>query len=136
MTQAGVKEVTAKGETKASVRFDSGLQADLRTCALLGVHGLAAVTAVTVQNSVGVKGFHKVPEETIAAQLCQFARTNFVADGVEFDENSPLARAGIDSFALVELLLYCERTLGVRGGVVAHERALPEKGVSVWSVGG
>jgi DNA polymerase (family 10) len=27
---AGVKEVTAKGETKASVRFESGLQADLR----------------------------------------------------------------------------------------------------------
>ncbi len=30
VTQAGVKEVTAKGETKASVRFESGLQADLR----------------------------------------------------------------------------------------------------------
>ncbi len=29
-TQAGVKEVTARGETKASVRFASGLQADLR----------------------------------------------------------------------------------------------------------
>ena len=29
-TMEGVKEVTAKGETKASVRFDSGLQADLR----------------------------------------------------------------------------------------------------------
>ena len=28
--QAGVKEVTARGETKASVRFSSGLQADLR----------------------------------------------------------------------------------------------------------
>jgi DNA polymerase (family 10) len=28
--QAGVKEVTARGETKASVRFASGLQADLR----------------------------------------------------------------------------------------------------------
>jgi len=28
--QAGVKEVTAKGETKASVRLESGLQADLR----------------------------------------------------------------------------------------------------------
>ncbi len=28
--QAGVKEVTARGETKASVRFGSGLQADLR----------------------------------------------------------------------------------------------------------
>ncbi len=29
-TQPGVKEVTARGETKASVRFESGLQADLR----------------------------------------------------------------------------------------------------------
>ncbi len=28
--QAGVREVTARGETKASVRFESGLQADLR----------------------------------------------------------------------------------------------------------
>ena len=50
----------------------------------------------------------------IASQLCEFARTNFVADGAEFDENSPLAKAGIDSFALVELLLYCERVIGVR----------------------
>ncbi len=52
--------------------------------------------------------------QLIAAQLCQFARTNFVDEGAVFDENSPLAQAGIDSFALVELLLYCERTIGVR----------------------
>ena len=50
----------------------------------------------------------------IAARLCDFARTNFVAEGQEFDENSPLSQAGIDSFALVELLLFCERNLGVR----------------------
>jgi DNA polymerase (family 10) len=30
VTMPGVKEVTAKGDTKASVRFESGLQADLR----------------------------------------------------------------------------------------------------------
>lgn len=30
VSQPGVKEVTAQGETKASVRFESGLQADLR----------------------------------------------------------------------------------------------------------
>jgi len=30
VAMAGVKEVTARGETKASVRFESGLQADLR----------------------------------------------------------------------------------------------------------
>ncbi|HLP77735.1 MAG TPA: phosphopantetheine-binding protein [Candidatus Paceibacterota bacterium] len=50
----------------------------------------------------------------IVAKLCEFARTNFVAEGVEFDENSPLSDAGIDSFALVELVLFCERVLGVR----------------------
>jgi acyl carrier protein len=58
-----------------------------------------------------------IPEtnpKIIAAKLCEFARTNFVAEGVEFDENSPLAQAGIDSFALVELVLFCERVLGVR----------------------
>jgi hydroxymethylpyrimidine/phosphomethylpyrimidine kinase len=47
----------------------AGLQADIRTCTLLGVHALCAVTAVTVQNSVGVKGFHKVPGEVIGAQI-------------------------------------------------------------------
>ena len=51
---------------------------------------------------------------TIAAQLCEFARTNFVADGAAFDEQSPLAEAGIDSFALFEMLLFGERTFGVR----------------------
>jgi acyl carrier protein len=58
-----------------------------------------------------------IPEtdpKVIAARLCEFARTNFVAEGVEFDENSPLSQAGIDSFALVELVLFCERVLGVR----------------------
>jgi acyl carrier protein len=50
----------------------------------------------------------------VAQQLCQFARTNFVADGTPFDEHSSLAEAGIDSFALFEMLLYGERTFGVR----------------------
>jgi len=47
----------------------AGLQADVRTAALLGMHALCAVTAVTVQNSVGVRGFHLVPGDVIAAQI-------------------------------------------------------------------
>lgn len=47
----------------------AGIQADIRTCTLLGVHALCAVTAVTVQDSVGVKGFHLVPDGVIAAQM-------------------------------------------------------------------
>ncbi|AFM15321.1 phosphomethylpyrimidine kinase [Mycolicibacterium chubuense NBB4] len=47
----------------------AGIQADLRTFAMLGVHGLVAVTAVTVQNSLGVKGFHEIPLDVIAGQI-------------------------------------------------------------------
>ena len=55
-----------------------------------------------------------VDPQSVAQQLCQFARANFVADGKAFDEHSPLAEAGIDSFALFEMLLHGERTFGVR----------------------
>lgn len=47
----------------------AGIQADLRTFAMLGLHGLVAVTAVTVQNSVGVKGFHEIPVDVVAGQI-------------------------------------------------------------------
>jgi hydroxymethylpyrimidine/phosphomethylpyrimidine kinase len=47
----------------------AGLQADLRTCALLGVHALCAVTAVTVQNTLGVQAIEEVPDQVVAAQI-------------------------------------------------------------------
>jgi hydroxymethylpyrimidine/phosphomethylpyrimidine kinase len=47
----------------------AGIQADLRTFALLGIHGLVAVTAVTVQNSLGVKAFHEIPADIVAGQI-------------------------------------------------------------------
>lgn len=47
----------------------AGIQADMRTFALLGVHACVAVTAVTVQNTLGVSGFHEIPAETVAGQI-------------------------------------------------------------------
>ncbi len=47
----------------------AGIQADMRTMALLGVHACVAVSAVTVQNTLGVKGFHEVPADVVAAQI-------------------------------------------------------------------
>ncbi|WP_156757517.1 bifunctional hydroxymethylpyrimidine kinase/phosphomethylpyrimidine kinase [Actinokineospora pegani] len=47
----------------------AGLQADLRTFFACGVHGMTAVTAVTVQNSLGVTGVHTIPPEVVAAQI-------------------------------------------------------------------
>ncbi|ORW29355.1 hydroxymethylpyrimidine/phosphomethylpyrimidine kinase [Mycobacterium paraense] len=47
----------------------AGIQADMRTMALLGVHACVAVSAVTVQNTVGVKRFHEVPPDVVADQI-------------------------------------------------------------------
>ena len=47
----------------------AGVAADLRAFAACGVHGCVAVTAVTVQNTVGVTGVHTAPPETVAAQI-------------------------------------------------------------------
>jgi hydroxymethylpyrimidine/phosphomethylpyrimidine kinase len=47
----------------------AGVAADLRAMAACGVHGCVAVTAVTVQNTVGVSDVHPVPPEIVAAQI-------------------------------------------------------------------
>ncbi|CAN5748363.1 bifunctional hydroxymethylpyrimidine kinase/phosphomethylpyrimidine kinase [soil metagenome] len=47
----------------------AGLQADMRAFAMLGVHGCAALTAVTVQNTLGVSRFHEIPTDIVAGQI-------------------------------------------------------------------
>ena len=47
----------------------AGIQADLKAFAACGVHGTTAITAVTVQNTVGVSAVHAVPPDVITAQV-------------------------------------------------------------------
>lgn len=47
----------------------AGLAADLATFAALGVHGACVVTAVTAQDTTGVRAIHPVPLDVVAAQL-------------------------------------------------------------------
>jgi hydroxymethylpyrimidine/phosphomethylpyrimidine kinase len=47
----------------------AGIQADLKAFARSGVHGASAITAVTAQNTVGVRAIHQIPAETILAQV-------------------------------------------------------------------
>ena len=47
----------------------AGIQADLKTFQRFGVYGTSVVTAVTAQNTRGVRAVHPVPAETVAAQL-------------------------------------------------------------------
>lgn len=47
----------------------AGIQADLKAFARARVHGTTAITAITVQNTVGVSAVHPVPVEIIAGQV-------------------------------------------------------------------
>lgn len=69
----------------------AGIQADLRTFFACGVHGLVALTAVTVQNSLGVQGFSEVPVETVTGQIKAVAEDM----GVDAAKTGMLATAEI-----------------------------------------
>ncbi|GGI92623.1 hydroxymethylpyrimidine/phosphomethylpyrimidine kinase [Polymorphobacter multimanifer] len=47
----------------------AGIQADIKTVTCLGGYAMTAVTAVTVQNALGVRGIHVVPGDVVAAQM-------------------------------------------------------------------
>ena len=47
----------------------AGIQADLKTFAALGVYGASVITALTAQNTQGVRAIHDVPAEFVAAQI-------------------------------------------------------------------
>ncbi len=47
----------------------AGIQADLKTFAALGAHGMAVITALTAQNTVTVTGVHPVPAAFVAEQI-------------------------------------------------------------------
>ena len=46
----------------------AGVQADIKTVTALGGYAATAITAVTVQNTLGVSGVHAIPPAVIAAQ--------------------------------------------------------------------
>ena len=81
MADANALPLTPPGETPRRVMTiagsdsggSAGLQADMRAFAMLGVHGCAAVTSVTVQNTLGVKAVHEIPRDVVAGQISAVA---------------------------------------------------------------
>ena len=51
----------------------AGIQQDLKTFQALGVWGMTAITAVTVQNTLGVQGWQRINPEIVAAQITAVA---------------------------------------------------------------
>lgn len=70
MTQS---EGQAKGRVLIIAGSDSGggagIQADIKTVSALGGYAMTAITAVTVQNTLGVTAVHEVPAGIVKAQI-------------------------------------------------------------------
>ena len=51
----------------------AGIQADLKTFHAFGVFGTSAVTAITVQNTLGVSAVHAIPTDIVIGQIAAVA---------------------------------------------------------------
>ena len=69
----------------------AGIQADLKTFQALGVFGMSAITAVTVQNTKGVSGYEELTPDTVADQV----RAVVTDIGVDAAKTGMLASASI-----------------------------------------
>lgn len=69
----------------------AGIEADLKTFTALGVYGMAALTSVTAQNTVGVAGIHDLPPAFVAEQIDAVAKDI----GVDAAKTGMLSNVGI-----------------------------------------
>ncbi len=87
----------------------AGIQADLKTFLACRVHGMSAITAVTVQNSLGVQGFYELPATAVAEQI----------ESVVTDIGVGAAKTGmLASSEIIEAVATTVGRLGVRPFVV------------------
>lgn len=94
----------------------AGIQADLKTITLLGGYGMTVITALTAQNTRGVRGIHPVPTEFVADQLAavlEDLQPEVVKTGMLFDA------------AIVELVA---RELWTRGLLAVVDPVMVAKG--------
>ena len=87
----------------------AGVQADLKTFLACRVHGMSAITAVTVQNSLGVSGFYELPPNAVAEQI----------ESVASDIGVGAAKTGmLASAPIMAAVAATVRRLGIRPLVV------------------
>ena len=96
----------------------AGAQADLKTFLACRVHGMSAITAVTVQNSLGVSEFYELPPHAVAEQI----------DSVATDIGVGAAKTGmLASAAIMHAVADTVRRLGI-GPLVVDPVAASQHG--------
>ena len=97
-TQNGDKYPTALTIAGSDSGGGAGIQADLKTFAALGVYGTSALTAVTAQNTEGVRAAQELPTTLIQAQI----------DAVLEDIGANAAKTGmLSSAAVISVVAGC-----------------------------
>jgi acyl carrier protein len=67
----------------------------------------------------------------IEQELLQFVRSAILAPDINIDTHMALKSLGVDSFSIVEIILFIERKFGL---VLRDEQLLPEHFVSIHAV--
>jgi len=83
----------------------AGIQADIKTISAFGLYAMSVITAVTVQNTVGVQSVNPVAPELVAAQLDSIF-TDLIPDVIKI---GMLANEDIVDVVAEKLRLYCPR---------------------------
>lgn len=73
MSGAGARSPIALTIAGSDPSGGAGIQADLKTFTAHGVYGASIITALTAQNTCGVRGVHPVPPEFIRLQALSLA---------------------------------------------------------------
>lgn len=87
----------------------AGIQADIKAISATGGYAASAITAVTVQNTLGVKAVHDVPVEIIKGQISAVLE-DIGADAVKIGmlSNKEVVRAvrsTLDEFGITQIVL-------------------------------
>jgi hydroxymethylpyrimidine/phosphomethylpyrimidine kinase len=104
-----------------------GIQADLKTFFALGAHGMSAIAAVTVQNSLGVHDFVELPTEILVAQI-EAVVTDIGVDATKTGmlASSALITAAVQAFARLKIspLVVDPVAASKHGDPLLHDEAL------------
>ena len=75
----------------------------------------------------------QLTNDTICNELCAFVSSHILAEGIELDKSTALNTIGVDSFSLIEIVLFIERQYGI---ILKDETLIPENLKSIETIAG
>ncbi|RDC75458.1 bifunctional hydroxymethylpyrimidine kinase/phosphomethylpyrimidine kinase [Rhodovulum sp. 12E13] len=117
----------------------AGIQADLKAFSARGVYGMAAITALTAQNTTGVAAVHALPPDFVASQIAEvLVDIRVGAVKVGMIANSDIARAVAGALEELPAPIVVDPVMVAKGGAAlledsaveaVRERLLPRAGL-------